>query len=151
MFGGEPDDVIAKHLAAEAIHRYCDTLNMRLVEGWAETAPAFDSVESYVQNQVENCDLGEGSQDEYEGIGDLKEDRKGKGKRVPFADLVTVRPIPATGKGKPTLPRGKTSGSARWQSGETANADAIDRQSDGAGPACKCACGGLMTRGDGKH
>ena len=90
-------------------------------------------------------------QEEYKGIDEVQEDQKGKGRRVHVADLVTVRPIPATGKGKPTPPRGKSAGSAKWQSGETANADAIDRQSDGAGPACECACGGLMTRGDGKH
>ena len=34
------------------------------------------------------------------------------------ADLVTVRPIPATGKGKPTPPGGKSAGSAVWQSSD---------------------------------
>ena len=144
--------MLTKHLAAEVIHRHCDTLNMRWIEGRAETAPTLDSVESYIQSWVEDCEyMDERGREEYEGIDEIQEDRKGKGRRVHFSDLVTVRPIPSAGKDKPTLPRSKSAGIARWQPGEAATTDAIDRKIDSAGLACKCACGGPMIRGDGKH
>ena len=45
-------------------------------------------------------------------------DRSDKGRHVHFADLISVRPIQATGKGKPTPPRGKSVVSAVWQSSD---------------------------------
>ena len=116
---------------AEVIHRHCDTLSMRWVESWAETAPTLDVVESYIQSWIEDCEyVDESDQEEHEGIDEIQADRKSKGRRVHFADFVTVRPIPSTGKGKPTPSRGKSEGGARWQSGETAIADVIERKID---------------------
>ena len=43
-----PADLLTKRLAAEVIHRHCDTLNMRWFEGRAEFAPTLNSVESYI-------------------------------------------------------------------------------------------------------
>ena len=105
--------MLTKHLAAEVIHRHCDTLNMRCLEGRAETAPTLDSVESYIQSWIEDGEyFDEGGQEETEGIDEIQEGQRREGKRVHFADLVTVRPIAATGKGRPTPPRSKSTGSA---------------------------------------
>ena len=152
VFGEKnPADLLTKHLAAEFIHRHCDPQNMRSVEGRAKTAPTLDSVESYIQSWIEDCEyVDEDGQEETEGIDEIQEDQKSKGRRVHFADLVAVKPIPATGKGRSTPPRGRSTGCARWQSGETAKTDAVDRQSDGASLAHECVCGGLMVKGDGK-
>ena len=136
--------MLTKLLAAEVIHRHCDTLNIHWID-----------VESLVQRWIEDCEyVDENGQEETEGIAEvqgLQEDRKSKGRRVHFVDPVTTRPIPATGKGKPTPLRSKSAGGAKWQSDKTANAELVDRQSDGAGPAHVCPCGGLMVKGDGKH
>ena len=96
-----PANLLTKYLAAEVIHQHCDTLNMRWVEGRAETAPTLDSVESYCQSWVEDCEyVDEGGQKENESINAVQEDRSGRGRRVHSADIVTVRPIPATAKGQ---------------------------------------------------
>ena len=92
-----PADLLTKHLAAEVIHRHCDTLNMRWVEGRAEAAPTLDSVESYIQGGVADFEcVSEDGQKENVSINAVQEDRSGRGRRVHFADCVTVRPIPAT-------------------------------------------------------
>ena len=52
-----PADLLTKHLGAGVIHRHCDTLNMRWVDGRAETAPTLASVESYVQSWVEDAEF----------------------------------------------------------------------------------------------
>ena len=131
--------MLTKHLTADFIHRHCDTMNMRWVEGRAETVPTLDSVESYIQSWIEDCEyVYEDGQEDIEGIDEIQEDQKNKGRRVHFVDLVKVRPIPATGKGKPTPPRGRSAGGARWQLDKTANVDAVDRHSDGASLAHEC-------------
>ena len=48
--------MLTKHLAAEVIHRHCNTLNMRRIEGRAETVPTLNSVEFYIQSWVEDCE-----------------------------------------------------------------------------------------------
>ena len=115
---------------------------MRWIEGQAETSPTLDSVESYIQSWIEDGEcIDDACQEGIEGIDEIQEDQSSKGKRVHFADLVTVRPIPAMGKGKPMLPSGRSAGGARSQSDETANTDAVDRQSDGASLAHVCSEG----------
>ena len=49
-WGKNPADLLTKHLAAKVIYRHCDTLNLRWVEGRAETGPTLDFVESYAQS-----------------------------------------------------------------------------------------------------
>ena len=116
------------------------------------TAPTLDSVESYIQCWIEDGEyIDADGQEVTDGSDEIEEDQKSKGRRVHFAGLVIVRPIPATEKGKPTPPRGRSVGGAKWRPDETANADAVDRHSDGASLAHGCVCGGFMVKGDGKH
>ena len=51
-----------------------------------------------------------------ESINVVESDLGGNCKRVHFADLISVRPVPATGKGKPTPPRSRDTISTVWQS-----------------------------------
>ena len=108
---------MTKHLGAEVIHRHYDTLNMRWIESRAETAPTLELVESYVQNWVEDAEcIDEHGQVENESINAVESDPSGKGRRVHFGETISVKPIQATGKDKPTPPRGKSAVSAVWQS-----------------------------------
>ena len=44
-----PADLLTKHFGVEVISHHADTLNMTWIEGRAESAPALDSIDSYVQ------------------------------------------------------------------------------------------------------
>ena len=53
---------------------------------------------------------------EDEGIYGVEDDRSGNVNHVRFADLISIRPIPSVGRGKPMHPRGRGAASAVWQS-----------------------------------
>ena len=57
-----PADLMTKHMPAELSGQHVKTLNMRLVEGRAESAPTLDSVESLVQGWYEDIIDPEGSE-----------------------------------------------------------------------------------------
>jgi hypothetical protein len=139
-----PADLLTKHLGAEVIAKHVDTLNMIWVEGRAESAPTLDSVESYLQTWVEDgADDHDYNYDYDNDIDEVTEETKGGRKKVRFADLVSVRPIPSVGKGKPTPPRGARAGGAVWQPDASA-----DNVNIGRG---KCNCGGQLRKGDGNR
>ena len=69
-------DLLTKYMPAELMHRHLETINARPAGGRAESAPQIDSmeVESWVQKWVD--------------------------KKVRFDEAVSVRPIPAVGRGR---------------------------------------------------
>jgi hypothetical protein len=91
--------------------------------------------------------------DDYDpNIDEVREELKSDRKKVRFAELIAVRPIPWVGKGKATPPRGARAGGAVWHSEESANSLNIGRNA-GRGEAAeqlKCDCGGQLRKGDGK-
>ena len=160
-----PADLLTKHLSTEMIDRHITTLNMRHVEGRADTAPTLDNIESYIQSWYEDGeDYVEKDQGNHDGIDqDIDAIHEGQvqnniikinreQRRVSFADRVTVRPIPAMGKGRKTPTRGANLKAAKWQkergSGATGAGD--DNIEDRQAMQLECKCGGLMVKGDGR-
>ena len=93
----------------------------------------------------------ESGYEEHESIDEIQEDQKSETKKVQFADLVTVRPIPATRNGKPTPSTGTGAASA-WQSERSASVHIVDRKdmNDRKGQQGRCVCGGQIVMGDGQ-
>ena len=71
-----PADLLTKYMPAELMHRHLETINARPAGGRAESAPQIDNVE--VESWV----------------------RKWVDKKVRFDEAVSVRPIPAVGRGR---------------------------------------------------
>ena len=71
-----PADLLTKYMPAELMHRHLETINAQPAGGRAESAPQIDSmeVESWAQKWVD--------------------------KKVRFDEAVSVRPIPAVGRGR---------------------------------------------------
>ena len=81
-----PSDVLTKHVPGELLDAHLKTLGMELRGGRADAAPTLDAIGiEYVE-------------DWYEPM---------KPKKVSFKETVTVRPIPAAGRGRPTREAGK--------------------------------------------
>ena len=172
-----PADLLTKHLGADVTAKHIETLNMRWTGGRAETAPTLSSVESLISAWYEDY-IQEGQIDDAkeEAIDVIQEEtgverheesgddhiikmkscikkKFGRSLTVTFSDRVTIRPIEATGKCRPT-PRRGTSGEkrARWPGDrsrgevnlkeENVEVSTVDRS--------KCDCGELMRRGDGR-
>lgn len=167
-----PADLLTKHLSADVTSRHIETLNMTWVGGRAESAPTLDSVESMVQGWYEDYieetvidEPREKTIDElHESVGATEGDsveetmsggkRKRKDLKVSFANTVTVRPIPASGRGRRTPARG-SSGKAttQWPSKWGQDEPTIDEIGiRGRGAASResgCRC--LLVRGDGRR
>ena len=74
------------------------------------------AVESYIQTWVEDGAYFDESSDDDDydpNIDEVEEEQKSKRKRVRFAELNTVRPIPSVGKGRATPARGTRARVAR--------------------------------------
>ena len=81
-----PSDILTKHVPSELLDAHLKTLGMEVRGGRADAAPTLDAVDvEYIE-------------DWYEPI---------KVRRVSFRSTVTVRPIPAAGRGRPTCQAGK--------------------------------------------
>ena len=82
------------------------------IEGWAESAPTLDSIESYVQTWIEDCTYVDESSDDGGcdvDVNEFEKEQKGVRKKVRFAELIAVRPIPAAGRARP-----RPSGARAW-------------------------------------
>ena len=91
--------------------------------------------------------------DEFdEDISEVEKEQKSERNNVRFAEFITVRPIPAVGKGKPTPARGTSAVSATWHSGRNADIGSIDRPKTNEQTRRQraCICGGQLRKGDGK-
>ena len=151
-----PADLLTKHFGPEVIGRHVDSLNMIWIEGRAESAPTLDSIESYIQTCVEDGAYFDESSDDGDcdaDISEVEKEQKGERKKVRFAELITVRPIPAVRKGKATPARGASAVSAKWHSARSAEVGNIDRHvaNERAEEQTSCICGGQLRKGDGKQ
>ena len=153
-----PADLLTKHLGAEVIARHVDTLNMNWIEGRAESAPTLDSIESYLQTWFEDGTYHDDDADynhdyDYDpSINELKKEVESERRKVRFAELVTVRPIPAVGKCKATPARGAGKSGTVWHSERSAGNLEFDQRAENgqAGNPAECNCGGQLRRGDGR-
>ena len=81
-----PSDILTKHVPGELLDSHLKTLGMEVRGGRADAAPTLDSIGvEYIQ-------------DWYEPL---------RAKKVTFKETVTMRPIPAAGRGRPTREAGK--------------------------------------------
>jgi hypothetical protein len=97
---------------------------------------------------VSDCD----DNDYDTSIDEVREETKADCKKVRFAELFAVRPIPSSGKGRATPPRGARAGGAVWHSEQSADSINIGRDAGRREVAVqlKCNCGGQLRKGDGK-
>ena len=164
-----PADLLTKHLSNEVIQKHVETLNLEWRGGRADSAPTIDTVESYTQSWYEELQwddvslnaILESEASEHEekvkirGIIKMESTKRdgNKAKQVKFDRTVTVRPIPAAGKFRPTPTRGTSGMRARWIQEKGSEVLLVaQRGGDKRGVERKrCTCGGLTARGDGRR
>ena len=127
-----PADLLTKHMSAELAGRHLGTLNMKLSEGRATSAPTLDLLVQawYFDDSVDSVEQSHDNE-----------------RRVLFDTSVSYRPIPAEGKGRRTPARGRrpTDGSGR-------GLDTVQEEGHQGIDECiidrvdECICGGLGLR-----
>ena len=127
-----PADLLTKHMSAELAGRHLGTLNMKLSEGRATSAPTLDSLVQarYFDDGVDSVDQSHDNE-----------------RRVRFDTRVSYQPIPAEGKGRRTPARGSRPRDGSGQGLDTIQ-DEIYRGIDESiiDRVDECICGGLDSR-----
>ena len=141
-----PADFLTKHLGAEVISRHVDTPNKIWIDGRAVSAPTLDSIVSYVQTWIEDCAYVDEDSVSVEcdaHVSEVEKEQRSEHNRVRFAELVTVRPIPAVGKGKTTRVRDASAVGAKLNLERKADIVNIDRHvvNGQAKEQIACICG----------
>ena len=97
---------MTKYMPAELMKRHMTTLNLKVMDGRAETAPEIDDIgddDGSKESWLTTTD------DQVTGW-----DRRFVVKKVEFSDVVEIRPIPANGAMRPCNRRTRRSAFGRW-------------------------------------
>ena len=108
-----PAELLTKHMSAELAGRHIETLNMKWAGGRAESAPTIDAVSMVQGWYVNDSDL-DAMAGEQRQVRRRDENVRVE-RRVHFSDVVGVRPIAASGRGRRTPLRGKSGIEGKWR------------------------------------
>ena len=115
-----PADLLTKYMPAELMKRHMTTLNLKVMDGRAETAPEIDDIgddDGSKESWLTTTD------DQVTGW-----DRRFVVKKLEFSEVVEIRPIPATGAMRPCNRRTRRSAFGRWPGTRRAEDDARNRR-----------------------